>query len=351
MSVPRPTIDVNAVLLQEKRQKRARRVNKLCWFYVVLLLIYWTVLIWYGDTWWPGTLLLYGPRWPMALPLVILAPLAWEWGRKALIPCTLAFLILAFPITGINIPYSSWMTSVPADTGKLRIVTFNADMGKIKMAAWNEFLKQTKPDIVVCQEWPVGSARPEEWQQGWHIQEHLGNLLVASRWPIAKTELLRENELQIRGYVGWYDLNTPFGPISLADVHLPTPRGEGELEEALHGKWHKFADLDLLSERRLYASRYVREWLSKFPGPMMVVGDFNLPSDSNIYAGSWNRYQDAFAQAGWGWGYTKWTRWYGMRIDHILFEKGWAATRCWVGKDVGSDHLPLVADIVFTGGN
>jgi len=351
MPAARPTIDVNAVLLQEKRQKRARRLNQFCWFYVVLLLIYWTVLIWYGDTWWPGTLLLYGPRWPMAVPLALLAPLAWEWSRKALIPCIIALLILAFPIGGLTIPISALTTSVPADTGKVRIVSFNANMGKFKMAPFNAFLKQTKPDLVVCQEWPVGFEKPEEWQQGWHFQEHPNSILIASRFPIAKHDLLLEKDLQMQGGAGWYDLNTPFGPVSLAAVHLPTPRGEGELEEILQGKWHKLADLDLLSERRLYASRYVKDWLSKFPGPMIVVGDFNLPGDSSIYASVWNRYQDAFGQAGWGWGYTKWTRWYGIRIDHILFEKGWAATKCWVGKDVGSDHLPLVADIVFTGGN
>ncbi len=343
-------LDLNALFLQEKRAKRRRMMSRLTWAYVVLLLVYWTVLMWWGDSWWPGTLLLYGPRWPMALPLLILAPLSWEWGRKALIPCLIAMLILLFPVTGINVPIAALTQTVPAENAKLRIVSFNANMGKIKMPVWDAFLKQIEPDIVVCQEWPVGSVRPDEWKTGWHIQEHLGNLLVASRWPIARTELLRENELQIRGHAGWYDLNTPLGGLSLADVHLPTPRGEGELEEALRGKWHKFSSLDLLSERRLHASRYVREWLGKFPGPALIVGDFNLPVDSSIYGQVWNNYHDAFSQAGWGWGYTKWTNWYGIRIDHILYEKAWACTKCWVGPNIGSDHLPLVADLVFTGG-
>jgi endonuclease/exonuclease/phosphatase (EEP) superfamily protein YafD len=80
------------------------------------------------------------------------------------------------------------------------------------------------------------------------------------------------------------------------------------------------------------------------------VGDFNLPVDSSIYGQVWNHYHDAFSQGGWGWGYTKWTSWYGIRIDHILYEKAWACTKCWVGPNIGSDHLPLVADLVFTGG-
>jgi len=342
---------VENVQLQAKQRKRRRLVGWLCWLFVAMLLIYWATLLLLGDKWWPATLLLYGPRWPLALPLILLFPMAWKWRRRALIPCLISLLLLVFPITGFNIPIASLMETPPPEYGSLRIVTFNADMGKIRMKDWNDFLIQTKPDIVVCQEWPVGFERPDEWKQGWHVQEHLGNLLVVSRWPISKTELLRENELGIRGYVGWYDLTTPLGPVSLADVHLPTPRGEGELEEALHGKWRRFAELDTLSERRLKASRDVRQWLSRFPEPMLVVGDFNLPSDSSIYGNAWSRYHDAFTQAGWGWGYSKWTRWYGIRIDHILFDHGWVATSCRLGKDVGSDHLPLIADLVFTGGN
>lgn len=351
MPSPRPTIDVEALLQAEKKLSRARLVGRLCWAYVVLLLVYWTVLMWWGDKWWPGTLLLYGPRWPVAAPLVMLMMLAGQWSRRAWLPCVIAGLMLVFPLTGFNIPFGTLLGSASEEHGKLRIVSFNANMGKIKMAVWEDFLKKSEPDIVVCQEWPLGSTRPEIWSQGWHVQEHLGNLLVVSRWPIVKTELLRENELNIRGYVGWYEINTPFGPLCLADLHLPTPRGEGELEEALHGKWHKFGEIDLLSERRLHASRYVKEWLAKYPGPMILVGDFNLPCDSTIYGDVWNRYHDAFNEAGWGWGNTKWTHWYGMRIDHILHEKAWSCTKCWVGPQIGSDHLPLVADLVFTGGN
>lgn len=348
MPSPDSTLVDKSLLL---RQKRRRWLIRLTWCYVVLLLAYWFALRWWGDIWWPGTLLLYGPRWPIALPLVLLVPFAFKWARITLIPCCIALLLLVFPITGFNIPFGALLNNSTAESVRLRVVSFNANMGKINMSAWNTFLLQTDPDIVVCQEWPLGSARPPIWNKDWHVQEHIGNLLVASRWPIPKTELLREDALRIRGYAAWYELDTPLGALSLADVHLPTPRGEGELEEVLHGKWNKLNDLDKLSGRRLQASHDVRNWLAKYRQPMLVVGDLNLPMDSNIYGDVWNRYDDAFGKAGWGWGNTKWTHWYGMRIDHILFEKIWTCSRCWVGENMGSDHLPLIADLFFTGGN
>ena len=36
---------------------------------------------------------------------------------------------------------------------------------------------------------------------------------------------------------------------------------------------------------------------------------------------------------------------FGVRIDHVLTGDGWRCRRCWVGPDVGSDHLPLLADL------
>ena len=68
-----------------------------------------------------------------------------------------------------------------------------------------------------------------------------------------------------------------------------------------------------------------------------------MPSDSTIFARHWSRYSDAFEEAGLGFGYTKFTRWHGIRIDHLLSDRGLSVVQCRVGPDVGSDHRPLIA--------
>jgi len=62
------------------------------------------------------------------------------------------------------------------------------------------------------------------------------------------------------------------------------------------------------------------------------------------------RYAFAFERAGWGYGYTRPTALPWTRIDHLFAGPGWQWSRCRVGPDLGSDHLPLIAEVVRTGG-
>ncbi len=87
---------------------------------------------------------------------------------------------------------------------------------------------------------------------------------------------------------------------------------------------------------------------------MILAGDFNLPTDSTIYREVWSGWTNAFSTTGFGFGYTVWTRAtclsYGLRIDHVLTPSVIKPRRSWVGPNVGSDHLPLLADLVPTDG-
>ena len=69
------------------------------------------------------------------------------------------------------------------------------------------------------------------------------------------------------------------------------------------------------------------------------------PVDSAIYRRDWPRFQNAFSQAGWGlWG-SKMTRWFCVRIDHVLASNDWRVVRAWLGPRIHSDHRPLIADL------
>jgi endonuclease/exonuclease/phosphatase (EEP) superfamily protein YafD len=68
-----------------------------------------------------------------------------------------------------------------------------------------------------------------------------------------------------------------------------------------------------------------------------------------IFRREFGDYQDAFSVAGWGYGYTKFTRVHGVRIDHVMCDGAWQAMKCWVGPDVGSDHRPVIAKFLSVG--
>lgn len=83
--------------------------------------------------------------------------------------------------------------------------------------------------------------------------------------------------------------------------------------------------------------------------PVVVAGDFNLPVESTIYRESWRSWMNAFEARGRGFGYTKSEgSLLRIRIDHILATRQWfRVSGAWLGPDVGSDHRPVIADLMF----
>ena len=81
--------------------------------------------------------------------------------------------------------------------------------------------------------------------------------------------------------------------------------------------------------------------------PVIIAGDFNMPVESTIYRRFWSGLGNVFEDAGFGFGYTKReNRWIRARIDHVLYAERWFdGTAAETGPDVGSDHLPVIAEL------
>jgi endonuclease/exonuclease/phosphatase (EEP) superfamily protein YafD len=80
---------------------------------------------------------------------------------------------------------------------------------------------------------------------------------------------------------------------------------------------------------------------------VVIAGDTNLPGLSHVLHRYLSRYQDGFAKAGWGFGYTFPTRPRGpwMRIDRIVASDELRFVRFRVGRSLASDHECVVADL------
>jgi endonuclease/exonuclease/phosphatase (EEP) superfamily protein YafD len=137
-------------------------------------------------------------------------------------------------------------------------------------------------------------------------------------------------------------MDTPHGAIQFVNLHLPTPR-DG-IESFLGRDPEAVRTIDANTVLRSKASLAASHWIEQWADPLLIAGDFNTPVESAIYRNFWGHYTNAFSRSGFGWGYTKRTRWMGARIDHILGSPEWRCRRAWVGPDVGSDHLPVLAD-------
>jgi vancomycin resistance protein VanJ len=330
----------------ESRSRRAAR-SVVTWcsgLYAAAILVSWALLAVAADRWWPLTFLLFGPRWLLALPLVVLLPAAALLRRRLLWALFPIALVVIIPVMGFCVPFPlSFDQRKPQ--ARIRVLTCNTDGSRLRAADLHQLLLETYPDVVALQEWD-GHAEEEVFDRDhWQVRRGKG-LCFASRHPIHDKETITDAP-GWRDILARHDVETPAGVLHFFDVHLNTPR-EG-LEAVLHERWRGIAELDANLAERQEESEIAGERVAQTPGMVLVAGDFNMPVDSLIYRNNWARFPDAFSSVGFGFGYTKFTRWWGIRIDHILAGPGWRCHRCWVGPDVGSDHRPVIADLDWVG--
>jgi endonuclease/exonuclease/phosphatase family metal-dependent hydrolase len=301
---------------------------------------------WVGEGWWAVTLLLLMPRWLLLLPIGGLAGAGALAGRPSHWALQGAVaLVVAGPLMGFSLPIRQVWTRPPAGE-TVRVMTYNLGQVPLDTRRLIAMIERERVDLVCFQE---GSpSRPDldaYFARGWYRdrQKHL-----ASRYPIvADFEPMPEENQSEERYGGRLiraRVRTPSGTeFVLASVHLPTLRpglnrvlGGDVRGLKIHLAWWRH-ELD----------RALRLLSDADGTPLILAGDFNMPSDDSTMAALGGSFQFAFAEAGWGYGYTRPSRYPWVRIDHILTSPESAVTRCWVGPDFGSDHLPLLAEVVL----
>jgi endonuclease/exonuclease/phosphatase family metal-dependent hydrolase len=238
-----------------------------------------------------------------------------------------------------------------AKSRPLRVLTCNIQNGTFSEVMLKYVIEEFNADIVALQECPteIKLKLPPDWNL---LKD--GELAVFSRYPLRMLSSIkalhpphkwpRESLLQCI-------IQVPGGDIVFSTVHLPSPRyGLMNILDR-----HTFLNLSrrfLLeqeTDNRQQTSQQVERLASEVRLPVLVAGDFNMPTDSSIYRRYWNSYSNAFTIRGFGYGYTAHETIRGLeigsRLDHILAGEGLTPRLCRVGPNVGSDHLPLFAEI------
>ncbi|WP_437911285.1 endonuclease/exonuclease/phosphatase family protein [Sorangium sp. So ce302] len=327
--------------------------------YLLAVASIWLALPIVGDRWWPGTLFLFGPRQIVAVPLLVIVPAALLVQRRALLPAALASAIVAGPILGFS--FSLRALSGDADSPDLRVASFNTGSRAMNIDRLKGFVAETRPDVLALQECSASEPELNAAFPGWSVHVDTGMCLV-SRHPLLKVESRDRRDVWNQGGHGAilrYAIALPDAlrpsseeprgtrVFSFLNLHLETPREA--IEALIHGLWKQAAEHDRVIALRVWESELARQWVDEAPYPVVIAGDFNMPVDSAIYRRFWAGFENAFSRAGLGFGATKRTRWFGVRIDHVLAGPGWTTERAWIGPDLGSDHLPIVADLRWSG--
>ena len=309
-----------------------------------LLLIVALLLHTVADDWWPATLLLFLGRWPWMLPVVPALLLALILrARRAIVIATSAALIGLFGIMELSLGLGRFVGRGD-ETSAVRVVTFNTGGDLPAPLQLVELVAQWEPDILAIQE--CGEMSRQELGNIPNYFSNLGPTCLLSRFPILRIDSLRRENFKAAGGAAWvkrYRLQGRGGEFDFTNVHLDTPR-KG-FEPLMVGASNATTIIDDKTAVRDVESRLARRWVDIGPGPRLVAGDFNMPTESAIFRRHWSTMTDGFERAGFGFGYTRLAGWIRLRIDHILADDNWVVKSARVLPDYGSDHLPVMADV------
>ena len=155
---------------------------------------------------------------------------------------------------------------------------------------------------------------------GWHVVAD-GELWLASRFPAKLVQEFPERGFDAdRDVADRYVIYTAAGPIDFYNLHLTSPHGV--FSDTLHLRPGAAAPLQSNIQNRFREAVQVAASVRAVAGPVVLAGDFNLPSDSAAFGQTFSPFDDAFGEVGFGFGWTYRVRWTTTRIDHILSTGG-----------------------------
>ena len=332
--------------ISRPRRLAARFVLFICLIYLLGLGTV-SALLWnLADQWWPATALSFAPLKLLAMPLILLVPLALVFHRWSLLTLAAAGAVLAWPMLGLQIAWQGMSSDSQAPS--LRVMTCNIHRTQLNAAEFRKVLESVRPDVVAMQDWTSVDQPKLFPPSNWNTCRN-GELFLASRFPISQAQSISLAEpppakFEFRlGAAACYRLTTPMGEVNLINLHLSSPHSA---LDALK-RFDPTAPQQLIynSLCREMESATIQQFTETLDNPALIVGDFNTPTVSTLYRRHWNDFSNAFSTVGCGYGTTHISATSSVRIDHILYGPGWQARSCWTGPAVGSPHRPLVADM------
>ncbi len=308
------------------------------WVYAFAVLATLALIRFIGEHWWPVSLLLFCPRPVYLAPAVPLALVSGLTRRYRLLTTQAAIaLAAAGPLMDFRAD-AAWNNLSPAQGGRVRVLTLNQHNHQTRVRDLIALIRREQVDVVCLQETVFDPSLEEFLSRGWYRDP---GRCIASRFPIVHhyPPLVASYDDPLLDMVR---LRTAVGlEFVVASVHRPTMRPG--LEAILKG--------DVMGLRRTIDERRAAmvELVSRLDQignfPVLLAGDFNTPADSSLLDPLRDRFHVGFEHAGWGYGYTWPARCPGLRIDHVLSNRLGTFTFCEVGPDVGSDHLPVIAEV------
>lgn len=332
--IPTPRVD---------RERTDRALIGVVIGYAAVVVTAWLAVVFLTDVTWPATLLGYGPRWVVGLPSIPLGFLVVMRTSAGVASGLIGVLIVTATLLVVGLMDVRLGSTRARGTPSLRLLVQNLGHSDVTAASLDRLLQSERVDIAALQECPFYDNSPA--RLGWEFY-YGGDLCMVSRFPFELLDEADPDNVWRRGGREplRFAIQTPSVTIQLLNVHFETIRsGLDGFGHGFSSGWRHFA------ENRLVAaldSRRASARARRVVGPLLVAGDFNLPVESAIYRDSWGTFRNLFSECGRGFGHTKTTPAFGVRIDHVLASEHWTCVAARVLESpYGGDHRPLVVDL------
>lgn len=304
-----------------------------------------------GEGSWLVLVALYLPRWPLALPLVVLSLGLLVAGRRRLLWTQAASaLLVAFPLSGLQLRFRA---GGRVEGPTIRVLSYNVWQGMRGSSALRAEVLAARPDLVLFQTSSREADRVFEdpYFARWTVRRE-ARLTLASRYPVGDCRTAEGLSTESGPPFVRCTVATPLGLVDVFNVHAISPR-RGLDRLRLAARSGRFPDAAAVAEvlgNRDVRERQIRglaEAAAASVNPVLIAGDTNLPGGSRILRRHLSSYRDAFEEAGAGFGYTFPTvdgrPW--MRIDRALAGAGLRFVAARPGGDEASDHRPLFIEV------
>jgi endonuclease/exonuclease/phosphatase (EEP) superfamily protein YafD len=299
-----------------------------------------------------GGVLLFLPQMVLAVPGLILLPFALWRARRLSWVIIAALLLIAGPLMGFS--WSSPESSPEKSEGvPLRVMTYNIQLWQRRNApAILSEILAADPDVLCLQDARVvNNTRLSSYLEHRNVAM-FGQYVFVSKFPIVDATV---GDISYDGETHTYlraRIDVAGTEVVVFNAHLVTPR------DALSplrspALWRLgLSEMRQNQSQRLRQARQLLEDSRGITGPLVIAGDLNAPPASLVTRMLTDRgLVDAFSAAGRGYGYT-----FGhtllvgrpfLRLDRILASRHLTPVRAWVGGASGSDHRPVIADLVL----
>ena len=247
-----------------------------------------------------------------------------------------ALLINAVILIPYFLPLSPLAT---AATTPLRVATLNISARNKNYEATIAYLKEYQPDIVMLTEAEpelmVALNRSVSELYPYILDESVAGtfglallsqhpFLLAETVPMLETSTSRWQRHFLRAEIEWQG-----SPVTIYGAHPLPP---------LSSRWAAWRNTEL---------KLIQSILANDSTPLILLGDFNaspwaypmrrLITGTNLH----------HAARGFGIGPTWYYLLFGAPLDHILVSSTWSALLYDINDDIGSDHYPVMADLIL----